>query len=170
MTKKIKIIIAIIAILFIAFLGTHYFMFEYPKIGIAKKCQGFVPTWTDFIDCYGIVSINDGWDMDYISLKDHIHKYEIARVYNQNQYIYINNKIFVINLKNIENSASDGFNTTYYQKLFQGGNLIENEYDSISNIPNYLVIDTENGEVKTYKNIDEVPNSEKKYFEDIKNK
>ena len=81
MSKKAILIIFAVLVLLVAGISlVYYCSFIIPKKDIAEKCQGFVPNWTDFIDCQGVVSINDGWDMDYISLKDHVHKYEIARI------------------------------------------------------------------------------------------
>lgn len=156
--------------LIISVLLAYYFSFVTPKKTVAKKCQGFIPNWADFVDCYGVVTINDGWDMDYLSFKDHINKYEIARVYNQNQYIYTDNKIFVINRKPIENSSSNGNETIYYQKLFQSSQLIEKSYNAISDIPIYLVVDTISGEVQAYKNISDVPENKRAYFIELESK
>ena len=105
--------------------------------------------------------------MDYLSLRDHVHNYEIARVYHVNQYVFLQDKLFVINRKNIENSSSNGDKVTYYQELFQNGKLTETEYSSISDIPNYLVIDVLSGECKTYKTISDVPKDQQVYFNDI---
>lgn len=169
--KKTTIIIIIVfTTLIIGALIAYYFMFIAPKKDIAEKCQGFVPNWVDYIDCHGVVSINDGWDMDYISLKDHVHEYEIARVYNQDQYIYTDNKIFVINKKIIEGSVSNGKRIKYYQELFQNGELKTNYYDIILDIPTYLIINTVSGEVKAHKDITEVPEVEKSYFIQLENK
>lgn len=170
MKKITLIIISIIAIVFISGFTIYYFWFTKPEKEIFEKCQGFVPSWADFIDCRGIVSINDGWDMDYLSINDHIHKYEIARVYNQNQYVFAQDKLFVINRKNIENSSSNGDKITYYQELFQNGKLADNSYTKVSDIPTYLIIDTISGEVKAYKNLSEVPVDQQPSFKELENK
>jgi hypothetical protein len=162
--KKVLIIFSILAIFLVAISLAYYYSFVAPKEDIAERCQGFVPNWMDFIDCHGVVSINDGWDMDYLSLKDHVHEYEIARVYNQDQYLYVDGKVFVINLNPIEGSASDGLKTEYYQRLFQNGKLVENPYSAISDIPTYLVIDTQSGETQAYRTVDEVPQEYRQYF------
>lgn len=170
MKKTLLIITGILLIVFVGLSLVYYFGFVLPEKKIAKECQGFIPGWLDFIECSGVIAINDGWDMDYISIKDHVHDYEVARVYNQNQYVFANKKLFVINRKYIENEASDGKETTYYQKLFQNGKLIENSYNSTSTIPNYLIVETQTGEARSYKNIGEVPQSEQDYFKDIQDK
>jgi|SRR3989339_270104 len=168
MKKKTTIII--ISILLLLIIGgslTYYFMFEAPKKGIAERCAGYVPNWENFIDCHGVITITDSWDVDYISLKDHIHDYEIARIYNMEQFTYVADKIFVINRKTIKGTISDGTKIRYYQELFQDGQLETNYYDSISNIPTYLVINYVSGEVETYSNIDEAPQEYKQYFLEI---
>lgn len=96
--------------------------------------------------------------MKYLGLKNNLfHDYTIARVYNREQYLYIDNKIFVINRKNIESISSDGAKITYKQELFQNGKLVYTPYDRISDIPTYLIIDTILGEVKAYSNISDIP-------------
>jgi hypothetical protein len=167
MIKKTKIIISLVVVLVISIPLLYYFIFVVPKKEIAEKCQGYYPYWGNFVDCQGVIAINDGWDMDYLSIKDHIHNYEIARVYNRNQYIYSDNKIFVINKKNIKNSSSDGIKNTYYQELFQNGQLMESSYEVVSDIPTYLVVDTVSGETKAYKTISDVPKDQQIYFNDI---
>lgn len=170
MKKNLLIITSIVAIIFIGIFTLYYFWFTKPEKEIAIRCQGFVPNWPSFVDFYGTVTINDGWDMDYLSIRDHIHDYTIARVYNQEQYLYIDNKVFVINRKNIESSSSDGVKTTYNQKLFQNGKLLYTPYDRVSDIPTYLIIDTILGEVKAYKNISDIPIDQQNSFKDLENK
>ncbi|MCE9585115.1 hypothetical protein K8Q94_00640 [Candidatus Nomurabacteria bacterium] len=167
MKKITLIIIGAIAVISIGGFILYFFWFIKPEKEIAEKCQGFTLNWTDFIDCHGIVSIHDGWDMDYLSIDDHMHDYEIARVYNQNQYIFSDNKVFVKNLKTIEGSSYDGLKTEYYQRLFQDGEVVRNFYDAVSDIPTYLVVDIVSGEAKAYKAIIDVPEAEKAYFEDL---
>ena len=167
MTKKNLTIISVVLVLVAVVSSAWYLSFIAPKKLVAEKCHGFVPNWADFVDCHGMISINDGWDMDYLSLKDHVHKYEIARVDNQNQYIYENNKIFVINRKAIENSSTNGTKTIYYQELFQNGRLSDNPYGEISDIPTFLVVETISGEVEAYKNITDVPIGQQGYFTEI---
>ena len=144
--------------------------FTIPKKTLAERCQNYVPNWQNFIECYGVVVITDAWDEDYLSLSDHVHNYEIARIHNQDQYRYINGKLYVINKKYIENSSSNNIKITYYQKLFQNNKLNENPYDFIYSIPTYLVIDTQSGEVKAYKNIDKAPQLEQGYFRELEGK
>lgn len=169
MKKKITILISILLLLIIGGSLTYYFMFEAPKKGIAERCAGYVPNWQNFIDCHGVIAFTDSWDVDYISLKDHIHDYEIARIYNLDQLIYVADKIFVINRNTIKGTISDSTKTQYYQELFQNGQLETNYYDSISDIPTYLVIDYVSGEVKAYSDINEVPQDYKQYFSEIQN-
>ncbi len=167
---KGKITIIVVSLVTMTFAGLfllHYFWFTAPEKKIAAECQGFVPAWLDYVDCSGVVAINDGWDMDHISIRDHIHDYEIARVYNQDQYIFAEGKLSVINRKYIENSASDGVETTYYQRLFQNGEIVRHPYSAISEIPAYLSVDTQTGEVNAYSNIDDVPKNDQKYFLEI---
>jgi hypothetical protein len=64
-----------------------YLLWIAPAKLVAEKCQGLEPRWSDFIDCDGAISVTDNWDTDYLSVKDHVHNYEIARVHNKNQYI-----------------------------------------------------------------------------------
>lgn len=170
MKKITLIIISIISVIFISGYTLYYFWFAKPEKDIAQRCQGYLPSWMSFIDCHGVVSINDGWDMDYISIEDHIREYEIARVYNVNQYVFVQDKLFVINRKNIENSSSNGDKITYYQALFQNGKLVDNSYTKISDIPTYLIIDTISGEVKAYKDLSEVPIDQQNSFKELENR
>lgn len=170
MKKTTLIIVSIVIIIFIGIFSLYYFWFTKTEKEIAARCQGFVPNWPSFVDCYGTVAINDGWDMDYLSIRDHIRDYTIARVYNREQYLYIDNKVFVINRQNIESSSSDEVKTIYNQKLFQDGKLTYTSYDRISDIPIYLIIDTLSGEVKAYKDLNSVAKTEIKYFSEIEDK
>lgn len=168
--KTIIIISSIVVVLAIIISIAYHYSFVVPKEAVAERCQNYVPNWENFVECYGVVVVTDAWDEDYLSLKDHIHDYEVARVYNQNQYRYVDGKVFVINRNNIEKSSSNGSKTTYYQALFRNNKVIEKSYDSISDIPVYLVIDTKSGEVQDYKKINEVPQSEQDYFKEIEAK
>ena len=168
MKKKTIIItssIVVVLVIIISIVG--YYSFVVPKEVVAERCQNYMPNWENFVECYGVVVITDAWDENYLSLKDHIHEYEIARVYNQKQYLHVDGKVFVINRKNIEKSSSNKVKRTYYQELFQNGKLTEKSYDSISDIPTYLVIDTQSGEVKAYKDLTEASEVEKIYFSAI---
>jgi hypothetical protein len=170
MKKKTIIIIISILVLFVfGSLFIYYYIFETPKKVIAERCAGYDPNWETFINCYGVITITDSWDKDYISLKDHIHGYEIARIYNLKQFINNDEKIFVINRKTIEGSVSNGKKTQYYQELFQNSHLVTSNYDSILDIPTYLVIDYRSGEVEVYKNTESIPQKYKKYFLEIQN-
>lgn len=167
MNKKILSIV----IIFVVILAVSYFVYHYsfivPKKGIIEKCEGYIPDWSNFIDCYGVVSITDAWDVDYLSLKDHVHGYEIARVYNFNQYLYVDGKLYVINRDIIEGQTSDGKKTQYYQKLFQNGEISIDYYDSLSDIPTYLIVNTKTGDVRAYRDKTEISETEKIYFSDI---
>lgn len=171
MKKKTLITTISISVLLIAGAWiAYYFVFEVPKKDVAERCAGYIPDWENFIECYGVISITDGWLSDYISLDDHIHKYEIAGIDNINQYIHTDDKIFVINRHLMEGSSSDGIKTTYYLDFFQNGKLATNDYDSISDTPTYLIVDTKTGEVEAYKNIDEVPQEYRNNFAELENK
>lgn len=170
---KGKITIIIVSLVILTFAGLfllYYFWFTAPEKKIAAECQGYIPAWPSFIECSGVVAINDGWDIDYISIRDHVHDYSIAHVYNRNQYVFAEGKLFVINREYIENSASDGVETTYYQTLFQNGKMVDHPYSAISEIPTYLSVDVQTGEVNSYNNIDEVPKENKEYFLETENK
>jgi hypothetical protein len=171
MKKKTLIItFSILVLLIVGAWFSYYYIFEAPKKDIVARCAGYVPYWENFIECYGTIAITDGWLSDYISLDDHIHNYEIAGIDNINQYIHTDNKIFVINRHLMEGSSSDGTRTRYYLDFFQNGKLTTNYYDSISDIPTYLVIDFRSGEVEAYKNIDEVPQEYRQYFLKLQNR
>lgn len=167
--NKITIIVSVVILLVIGLSLAYYYSFVAPKKAIAERCANYVPYWTDFVECYGVVVINDGWDMDYLSIRDHVHEYEIARIYNLNQLVHTEEKIYVINRKIIEGQTSDGIKIEYYQKLFQNDEVVKKYYDSISDIPTYLVIDYKSGEVSAYKNITDVPENDRGYFEQLKN-
>lgn len=168
--KTIIIISSVLVVLAIIISTAYYYSFVVPKEAVAERCQNYMPNWENFIECYGVVVVTDAWDEDYISLKDHIHDYEIARIYNQDQYRYADGKVFVINRKNIEKSSSNGIKTTYYQALFQNNKVVEKPYDNVSDIPTYLIIDTQSGEVRDYKDISEASQSEQDYFRELEGK
>jgi hypothetical protein len=169
MKKRTTLFISSAVVIFaISVSFAYYHSFVVPKKIIAEKCGNYVPNWNNFIDCYGVIVINDAWDVDYLSVRDHIHEYEIARVYNQDEYIHINEKIFIINMSTIEGQVSDGEKIQYSQELFQGGRLVTNYYDSISDIPTYLIVNIQSGEVRAYKNLEDVPPEEQTIFEQLK--
>jgi hypothetical protein len=171
MKKRVLVVLGSILLLLIVGVAlAYYLIIVVSKKEVAERCQGYIPNWSNFIDCHGVIVINDAWDVDYLSLKDHVHGYEIARVHDKNQYVYVDGNIFVINRKIIEGSTSDGARTRYYQKLFQNGMLVTNYYDSVSDIPAYLIIDSESGEVRAFQNIAQVPENKQKYFDQIKEK
>jgi hypothetical protein len=165
--KASTIAVIIVSILVGAVSIAYYFEFVVPEREIVQRCAGYAPNYMDFLECHGVISITDGWDMDYLSLTDHVHKYEVARIYDLKQYIHTDEKIYVINRNTIPRSSSNGSRTLYYQKLFQNGKVVENDYLSISEIPTYLVIDYKSGEVRTYRNIEEVPDAEGSFFAEL---
>ncbi len=167
--KKIPYVLIIPLLIIAIFAFSYYYFIRIPNKKIAERCIQYDREWANLEDCYGLISLRYGWDIDYYYLLDHIHDYEIARIYNLDQYIYENNKIFVINRKTIENSSSNGIKTTYYQELFQNGKLSDNPYSEISDIPTFLVVDTVSGEVQAYKNITDVPSDQQSYFTKINN-
>lgn len=166
--KTILIIGAVLVLLLIGVLLAYYYSFVVPKKAIAERCENYVPNWENFIDCYGVISVTDAWDVDYLSLKDHVHKYEIARVYNSEQYSYSEGKIYVTNKNTIEGQTSNGQRTYYYQKLYRNNKISTEYYNSISDIPTHLVINTKTGEVKVYKSLTEASETEKQYFAELK--
>jgi hypothetical protein len=168
--KASTILVIIFALLIGGGLLAYYFEFVIPEREIAQRCANYVPNWMDFLECHGSIVIQDGWDRDYLTLKDHMHEYEVARIYNLNQYKYTDRSIYVKNRKVIEGSVSDGVKVEYYQRLFQNGKVSRSYYENVSEIPTYLVIDFKTGEVRAYKNIGEAPEDEQVYFIEIENR
>lgn len=168
--KYLILIIIVLVLLVLSGIAFYQHYVLVPEKAILSKCPNFEPNWSDFVDCYGIITINDGWDKNYLSLKDRLHNYEVARVYNLDQIVNAGDNIYVINRKTIEGSVSDGSKIQYYQELFQNGKLTTNYYDSTNSIPTYLVINYKTGEVRSYKDINMIPEIEKSYFAEIKNK
>lgn len=162
--KIISSLTFVALVLFIGGLIAYYQLFVIPEREVAQRCANYVPNWMDFLECHGSIVIQDGWDRDYLTLKDHVHKYEVARIFNLNQYKHTNRNIYVINRKVIEGSVSDGVKVSHYQELFQNGEVSRSYYDEVSEIPTYLVIDFGTSEVRAYKNIGEVPENERINF------
>lgn len=165
--KASTIAAIIVSVLVGVFSIAYYFEFVVPGREIAVKCFGYKPDWMVFLDCHGVITITDGWDMDYISLRDHIHKYEVARVYSLDQYKIVGELLYVINRKTIQGSSSNGVRTLYYQRLFQNGNIIEYSYSNVSEIPTYIVINYKSGDARAYKSIDQAPGDEKSVFSEL---
>lgn len=168
--KMACILVALFSAVIITGVLCYNYFIKIPTQIIAERCIGYDPEWEDLEDCYGVISIRTGWDINYYYLYDHIHGYEVARIFSIKQYFRNDGKIFVVNRQTIENASSNDGKTIYYQKLFQNGKVTNNSYNNISDIPTYLVINMQSGEVVVYKNIADVPQSEQSYFREIEGK
>jgi len=137
----------------------------------AKKCIGYDPNWPLLTDCYGMVSTSQAFDIKGYSLVDHIHNYELAEVDNINQYKYQEGKIYVKNREPFNCSPVDkNGQEQFCHNLFQNGQIRTNYYDSVSDIPTYLIIDSKSGEVQAFQDTAQVPENEQNYFNQIKDK
>lgn len=163
--KKIIRILLLVSII-IAASGYYYFI-KIPTKRISERCIQYDPKWENLEDCYGLISIRYGWDIDYYYLLDHVHDYEVARIYGLDQFVYQNGKILVINRQAVEEGETDGVKAKYRQKTFQNGQLTESSYDDISEIPTYLAIDTVSGEVEAYVSAGDAPAEYRPYFSEL---
>jgi hypothetical protein len=170
--KKSTILLSctVLTVILIGVVLAYYYIFEFPKRSIAERCAGYIPYWETFIDCSGVITITDAWDTNYISIDDHLHGYQIAEIYNLNQITQKNQKMYVINHAISYGYSTNGVETVYYQQLFQNGRVNRNRYNNVSEIPTYLIIDSNSGEVNAFQNINQVPESEQTYFHEIKDK
>lgn len=145
-----------------------YFLFDKywngPDRKIAARCINYSATQPGLIDCFGTISIYDSWDADYLSIDDHVHNYELARIFDLRNFRVAGNKFYVKNEQIIEGYVSDGKKIQYYQKLFQDNQLKTNYYSAQTDIPQYFVIDYKTGEVSAYKDLKSVPANERNYF------
>lgn len=165
--KRNKWVFVIISLPLILIVGVSIFWYNgqvYDK-EMATKCIQYNPSWLGLIDCYGVVSIKQAWDIKGYYLDDHVHGYELAEIDNLNDYKFQDGYIYVKNREPFTCSITDQSGIKQFcQKLFQDNRLKSSYYSSISDIPLYLVIDTQTGNVDAYKFIDTVPEDEKKFF------
>jgi hypothetical protein len=154
-----------IVIVFVIFFGYKYI--TTPSNDVLDRCIGYNYKWENFIDCYGVVSIRDGWDIDYLYLQDNLRDYDLAWIDDFNQFKVVDNILYVKSREPIPMSLGSGENATYLQKLFVNGELKYFKYESPSEIPLYLIVDTISGEAKAYKTIEDVPEEAREYFGEI---
>ena len=132
---------------------------------MVQKCTNYNPDWLGLDDCYGVISISHGFDTNGYLITDHVHgSYILAEVNYLNDYKFQNGKFFVKSREPIECRLSNG---KYCQNLYQNNQQNTTYYDSQLDIPLYLIIDTETGNVNAYKSINEVSESDKKVFEEL---
>lgn len=108
------------------------------------------------LECYVKITINDGWDLDYMYIINHVYKYEIARFKGQNNYKLINETIYIVNSKNLHDSFKEGTVTMYYQSILVDGKVKRFEANNPEDMYKYFIVNINSGDVESYKSLTEM--------------
>lgn len=153
-----------------AFLVYYQVWIEPVKV-ISERCINFDSKAPNILDCYGVISIRDGWDIPYLYFTDNLHgNYRVATISTIDQFIHNNGKIYVIDKKLTQPDSSSNSvsgETRYYKTLIQEGVLKDNVYFNETDIPKYLLIDEKTGEVSSYNALNDIPDDERGYFSEL---
>jgi hypothetical protein len=171
--NKKLIIFLLLILLMIVGIGVFLYNGHVYNQEMSKKCIGYNPDWTLLDDCFGVISISHGFDTNGYLMTDHAHgNYILAAIDKLSDYRFSNGKVFVINRVPIECSVIDKNNKKQFcQNLYQNKKSVTNYFDKQSDIPIYLAIETQTGEVTTFQSLDKVPKNEKSIFMELeKNK
>jgi len=143
-----------------------------------KKCPGIKDTnWghygrdIDFVDCMGIISI-DRWNRSLsdtlYNFRDFKHDYYFAGINDLSQYGVVNDFLYVKDFDKYEGYViyDDGAKH-YTQNFLTDGKVKQYLYDSPDEIPRFRKVNVQTGEITLYKTFDEMPESDRKIFEEL---
>jgi hypothetical protein len=172
----IVILFIIICVTFIALSGNKDFENRIKRCPEIKDINwGHYGRDIDFVDCMGIISI-DRWNRSLsdtlYNFRDFKHDYYFAGINDLNGYAMLDSNLYIIN-KGVGKSkvSFDNVHYQYKEKYFINGEFKYFYYDKIEDIPIFLKVNTMSGEVAFYKSLDEIPESDRKIFEELeKNK
>jgi hypothetical protein len=151
--KKNKLKLIIFGTLIVILSSCYYYIYLPEKV-IRDRCSFVVPKSIEMDDCYGVISINSAWDVGYIYLTDHIHNYQIARVYNINNIKIYNDYLYIIN-EEPEFVDTTGSKPLYLQHLFLDGNVSEIKAKNKSELLNYIIVNYKTGNLVAKQKIED---------------
>jgi hypothetical protein len=167
MKKKETIIIsiAVILILGLAFALNSYVSNKNKEV--SSRCTNY-DAKNDAVDCYGLISIYANEGPGYtLNLNDPSLDF-IASINNLNEFKVIGNYLYVINKQ--PHTCFDNLTHKYCFDFRVNGKYTGYEYNSISEIPTYLIVDTQNGNENLYVNPQEASSSAQVIFKEIEGK
>lgn len=122
----------------------------------------------DFVACAGVMSLHEGGDSgwpNYTWQDDSDPGFNIAAIDRDDQYIIQGNHLYVIN-RHTPNDFDKARGV--YGMLFKtNGTYQEFTYPSQDKIPTLLIFDTDTANVTPYLGIEDVPQEQRQYFEEL---
>ena len=136
---------------------------------MSQKCTNFKDIKDlDLEDCFGAVSISQSWDIKGYSLKDHVHNVMLAEIDTSNGYKFQDGNIYVKNRSPFNCSVTDNNGKQQFCiHTVENNQLVTKYYDNQSDIPLYLVIQTQTGNVTSYLDLSEMPQNDLVNFQNL---
>lgn len=180
MKLTFKIILPLFILVVIILLGLSWFSGDFDKEELEISCSpeveksiksgryaGFGPSNDiELIACYGVVAEEMWTEIENgFSLYDHKNKYEVVPLVRQGHYQLSSDKILVFVVDGRPKDLS-----SYAVWYFVDGQEKLFTYKLYDNIPRYIAINIHDGEITLYpNNLDEIPETERKIFQELEN-
>lgn len=169
--KRAKIIIILIGACIIGFPVAWICKSVIHQQRVLIQCPELRQYQTSLEACYGILVIQTQVD-DTISkylINDYKHGlYVVSAINNKNRYRVEGNTMYIIDEREHTGTIRhDNGPIKSIVDVYQNGKVITLEFDNPEDIPNYVTVDINSGEVARYKTINEVPESAKMIFQEI---
>ena len=172
MLKRKRLLICIFIVL-IMVLVIFIFSFYYIRFrGLIGQCPGIdlakYNKDTSLVNCFGIISIDKSFESGIsYRVRDFRHDYDVATLNNLNDFKFKNSNLYVIDRSQHVRIDSNNPSSKYFVQFYKAGAIKTFYYDTQDEIPKYLLINTISGEVTLFKTTIEMPEDDRKIFEEL---
>ena len=168
MKKEIIIIISVLLVIGMYLLiGNTFKRWDVGKKKMIDRCINYDPQWEGINDCYGLISIWFNDNEKYNLLNNIQANIPIAEIkYLDDFYLDNSGNMYVVDIRThgICNNLEPG---KYCGNFQVNGELKQYYYDTLDQVPKYLIIDTQTGNERFYTKLDEVPTNEQEIFQKL---
>jgi len=122
-----------------------------------------------FLECYGILAKEQDLDDGHFQLYDHMNKYIVAVLSKEKSLRVIDYRAYLLQPQSESYSIRyDADLSEYYVWYYSDGRFKQLAFKNLDQIPKYISVDINNGEVTIYpNNLEEITEVEKKIFQEL---
>lgn len=166
---SISLLIVLLVVVSISYLSKNDKQIEEKKNSceyVDNNRYGSFVDLTSFVDCFGILSVETN-DSAY-TIRDDKHDYNIAIVGSKKDYLLQNDFLYIYDdyFKKIAKPDSKE-PVNYGMEYFVNGEVKLFTYPHIPDIPKYIKVEINTGEVTLYKTYDQMPKDAKQIYEEL---
>jgi hypothetical protein len=154
-----KMVTGIVLVVTVAFV-LAWFFYEPPSWRqMINRCTDYDPHWLGMVDCYGLISIWQPHNSEYLVENNKQPGPIIAQIKSADAFIVKGNEMYLVEITPLGRCAVPA-RGKYCRDVQVNGEPEELGYDSPNKVPTFLIIDTNTGDERFYADLTDVPGND----------